>query len=248
MGRNTEIYTFNKEKAKQNLLPFISDQVLTNRSFIQFLNKREREYGSVLGTSADQLARVISENINFIRPDNFLQLMFFLNNEIIYPTPVPEKNIDDYGIMLLYELPTTTVCTGYMFQYGNYTHHYPVEDLGGSDCGVNISAEDFSGFNAYMILLTRKILDSRIDGNAYTVNDFTEPERKIYEKIRLKFSENEKFQNIVEEEFLHLKKSFINDNSGPDAQTIYYASTFFSTSIMMHQKITRQNRVLILDY
>jgi len=248
MGRNTEIYTFNKEKAKQNLLPFISNKVLTEHSFIQFLNKREKEYGSVLGTSADQLALVISEDINYVSPNNFLELMFFLSNEIIYPTPDPEKDIEDYGITLLYELPTTTVCTGYMFQYGNYTHHYPVENLGKSDCGVNISAEDFSGFNAYMILLTRKILDSGIDGDAYTENNFTDAERKIYEEIRLKFSEDEKFQNIVEEEFLYLKKSFISDNSGPDAQTIYYASNFFSTSIMMHQKITQQNRVVILDY
>lgn len=249
MGRNTEIYTFDREKAKHNLLPFISDQVLHRKSFLQFLNERKKECGESICTDLHQVARVISEDINDIRPDDLLELMFFFDEEIIYNKDIPENDAANYGIRLLDELPTKTVCTGYMFQYGNYTHHYPIEEINKTDAGMNISAEDFLGFNAYIMLLTRKILDSGINGYSYTEQNFTDTEKRIYQEIYRKFSDQQDFLNVVEEEFSYLKESFAKDDNGADAQTVWYALDFFSKSVEMHQQIHHhQGRVVILDY
>lgn len=249
MGRNTEIYTFDREKAKQNLLPFISDKVLNGKSFLQFLNERTNEYGKSICTEIHQVARVISEDINDIRPDDLLELMFFFDEEIIYNKNIPENDAGNYGIRLLYELPAKTVCTGYMFQYGNYTHHYPIEEIHKTDAGMNISTEAFLGFNAYIILLTGKILDSGIDGHSYTEENFTDTEKKIYQEIYRKFSDQRDFLNVVEKEFSYLKENFAKDDNGADAQTVWYALDFFSKSVEMHQQIHHhQGRVVILDY
>lgn len=246
MGRNTEIYTFNKEDAKQNLLPLINNTILYEKSFSQFLRTRRDEFGDSFNTSDEKITKIISTDINYIQPTDLLEIIFFLDEEITYNENILEKNIEHYGINLLYELPTKTVCYSYMHQYGNYTNYYPIEGIIDADyCGYNISAEDFLVFNDYMILLTKKILDSGIDGYEY---NFTHLEKKVIEIVNHKFADDKKLHEIIEEEFLYLKEGIDNKSNDGATQIVWYASEFLSESVKMRENINLQNRVVILDY
>ncbi|MDR2237383.1 MAG: hypothetical protein LBE92_14765 [Chryseobacterium sp.] len=249
MARNTEIYTFNKENARENLLPFMSNTIFHQKSFAQFLNDRRNEFGDQFNISENRIAKIISTDINYIQPEELLEIMFFLNEEITYNKNVSEKNIESYGINLLYELPTKTVCYSYMHQYSNYTTYYPIEEMMDADyCGYNISAEDFLRFNDYMILLTKKILDSGIDGHQYAEEYFTDLEKKAFEVINNKFAGEKELHKIIEEEFLYLKDSVDNENNDGATQIVWYASEFLSKSVEMLENINLQDRVVILDY
>jgi hypothetical protein len=249
MARNTEIYTFNKENARENLLPFMSNTIFHQKSFAQFLNDRRNEFGDQFNISENRIAKIISTDINYIQPEELLEIMFFLNEEITYNKNVSEKNMDSYGVKLLYELPTKTVCYSYMYQYCNYTNYYPIEEIIDSDYfGYNIAAEDFLRFNDYMILLTKKILDSGIDGYEYTEKDFTDPEKKAIQIVNHKFEGEKEFHKIIEEEILYLKDSIDKENNDGATQIVWYASAFLSKSIQMLENINLQDRVVILDY
>lgn len=249
MARNTEIYTFNQEKARKNLLPLISNTVLHKKSFSQFLKARRDEFGDHFNACENKIAQIISTDINYIQPEDLLEIMFFLDEEITYNKNILEKNIDSYGVNLLYELPTKTVCYSYMYQYSNYTSYYPIEETMDAEyCGYNISAEDFLRFNDYMILLTKKILDSGIDGYQYTEEDFTDLEKKAFEVINNKFAADKELHKIIEEEFLYLKNGVDNKNNDGATQIVWYASAFLSKSVEMLESINLQDRVVILDY
>lgn len=249
MARNTEIYTFNRENVRVNLLPLINDTVLHEKSFSQFLNERRIEIGDSYNTSEEKIYEIISTDINFIQPKDLLEIMFFLDDEITYNKNILEKDIEKYGIKRLYEIPTKTVCYSYMYQYSNYTDHYPIRGIIDADyCGYNISAEDFLRFNHYIVLLTKKILDNGIDGYGYTEKDFTDLENKIFEILNNKLANDDELQKIVEKELLYLKKNVDTESNDGTTQIVWYASEFFSKSVQMQENIDLQNRVVILDY
>jgi len=249
MARNTEIYTFNKENARKNLLPLMSNIIFHQKSFSQFLKARRNEFGDHFNTSENKIAQIISADINYIQPEDLLEIMFFLDEEIICNKNILEKDMKPYGVNLLYELPTKTVCYCYMHQYSNYTSYYPIEEMMDADyCGYNISAEDFLRFNDYMILLTKKILDSGIDGHQYTEEYFTDLEKKTFEIINNKFAGEKELHKIIEKEFLYLKASVDNENNDGATQIVWYASAFLSKSVEMLESINLQDRVVILDY
>lgn len=109
----------------------------------------------------------------------------------------------------MHGLPNKTVCYCYMYQYSNYTHYYPIEEIIDADyCGYNISSKDFLRFNDYIILLTKKILDSGIDGYKYTKNDFTDLEKKTLEIVNYQFADDQKLHEIIEEEFHSYKAKY----------------------------------------
>ncbi|WP_326984988.1 hypothetical protein VUJ46_10805 [Chryseobacterium sp. MYb264] len=247
MARNIEIYTFNKENAKENLLPLISDTILHKKSFSQFLNERKNEFENNFNISKNKIAKAISTDINYIQPEDLLEIIFFLDEEIKYNKDILEKDIEKYGVNLLYEIPT--VRYSYMYQYSNYTNYYPIEEITDNDYyGYNISAVDFLKFNDYMILLTRKILDSRMNGYDYSEKDFTDLEKKVLEIINYQFKDADGLHKIIEEEILYLRNSVDNEDNNDATQIVWCASEFFSKSVLMREKIDLQNRVVILDY
>jgi hypothetical protein len=249
MARNTEIYTFNRENARVNLLPLINDTVLHEKSFSQFLNERRIEIGDSYNTSEEKIYEIISTDINFIQPEDLSEITFFLDEEITYNKNILEKDIGKYGINLLYEIPNKPLCFSYLYQYSNYTNYHPIDEIVDTVYyGYNISAEDFLKFNNYIILLTKKILDNGIDGYGYTEKDFTDLEKKTFEIINNKLANDNELHKIIEEEFLFLKKDVDNENNGGATQIVWYASEFFSKSIQMRENIDLQNRVVILDY
>ncbi|KPE49351.1 hypothetical protein [Chryseobacterium indologenes] len=125
----------------------------------------------------------------------------------------------------------------------DYTHYFQVDQMTDEDIGLTVDSKDFMRFNDYMILLTKKILDSRLDGSEYT---FTEPE----EKTGLEIKDNPVNRPILEEaenEFEYLKKMFNKDNI--TTQTVCRAYDFFLSSVAMKSKINadKNTGIVILD-
>jgi hypothetical protein len=82
-----------------------------------------------------------------------------------------------------------------MFQYGNYTEYFPLDEIKGDDGGSNILSEDFLRFNDYVILVMKRILESKLDGYDY---ELTEEEEKIIEAIKTENQNNSLLFEVIE--------------------------------------------------
>jgi len=263
MSRNTEIYCFDKEIASKVLYNDLKNQKLHQKTFEEFINKRKIEIGNSYDTSYEQILNIVKEDINKITADELFELVYYLNEELLYGKRYEEfrsnKNVQNliyegYGIMLLYELPGTKTCYSYMFQYGNYTEYYPIEEIkfNEDEQGQNINVEDFLKFNDYVILLMNRILSSGI--NEYyndSENYVNELEKKILEQITLKYNKDNELLKIIEEEFSFIKSSYedTNEVSSATVNTIYCAHNILTTSIKMKLKINpeKNTRIVIVD-
>ncbi|MBB6372459.1 hypothetical protein [Chryseobacterium shigense] len=254
MGRNTEIYRFDKEKASAYLYKDLQHRIFHTGTFREYLKNRKKDL-SGYEISFDKILGTVKSDINMITADELFEINLFLSDEIHSAFEresysVRENHFLDlckhYGILLLYELPTSTVCTSYMFQYGNYTQYFPIEEMRDVDGGINIDSKDFLCFNDYMILLTEKILSEKL--NEYG-HDFTENEKKVIDEIKAENINNSLLSEEVENEFIYLKDIISTDDSGPEAQTVYYAYDFFLKSLEMKSLIdlNKNPRIVILD-
>lgn len=254
MGRNTEIYMFDKEKASAYLYKDLQHRIFPTGTFKEYLENRKKDV-SGYEISFDKILETVKSDINMISADELFEINLFLSDEI-YSTfknenySARENHLLDlcmhYGIFLLYELPTSTVCTSYMFQYGNYTHYFPIEEMRDLDGGININSKDFLCFNDYMILITEKILSGKLDGYGH---DFTENEKNIIDEIKAENINNSLLSEEIENEFIYLKNTISTDSRGAEAQTVYYAYEFFLKSLEMKFliDINKNPRIVILD-
>lgn len=256
MGRNTEIYQFDKEKASTTLYEDLQNRTFYKRTFSEFLETRKEEFKSSENTiSLERILQVVKHDINEISCNDLFEIILFIGEEIYDQLGYESRNkrdeylhslYDRFGITLLYELPTSTVCSSYMFQYGNYTNYFPIYEMGNKDGGINIDTKDFLAFNDYMILLMIMILDNKLDGYEYT---YTEEEKNIISSIIIENKDNHILLREVESEFLFIKKSLSDNDRHPTPQTVYAAYDFFKQSIEMKDKIDKQKnpRIIILD-
>lgn len=259
MGRNTEIYMFDKEKASVRLYEHLQHKTFLTRTFKAFLEGRKKEIGKY-DVTIEKILEKVRNDINTITADELFEINLFLIEEVYSESIIGsdystrkkylEELYDLYGIILLYELPTSTVCTSYMFQYGNYSHYFPIyevenNELKNHDGGINMDSKDFLKFNDYMILLMKMILDRKMDGYEY---DFTKNEEDIIQRIKADHQNNLILFKEIESECDFIKDCS-SDEKGPYAQTIYYAYSFFKQSIEMKLRIdTEKNpRIVILD-
>ncbi|WEK70229.1 MAG: hypothetical protein P0Y62_01495 [Candidatus Chryseobacterium colombiense] len=259
MSRNTEIYIFNREIASKVLYNDLTDKKLYRKTFEDFINERKTE----IGKSYEQILNIVKEDINRISPVELFELIYYLNEELVYGKHYEEFQVNrdvrnsiysKYGITLLYELPGTTTCYSYMFQYGNFTHYYPIKEIktDEDEQGQNIDAKDFLRFNDYIILLMNRILSSGI--NEYykdSENYLNEFEKNILTEISLEYHDDDKFLNLIEEEFNDIKSNFEHkkNTDSPIINTIYRADSILSKSIEMKQKINpeKNTRIVIVD-
>lgn len=249
---------FDREKASVRLCEDLQHKRFHTRTFKTFLESRKKEIGT-FDITFEKVLEKVKNDINTITADELFEINLFLSEEVYSDSTgsdysAMEKRLGDlydlYGIILLYELPTSTVCTSYMFQYGNYTHYFPIYELENyglkhSEGGVNIDSTDFLEFNDYMILLMKMILDRKMDGYEY---DFTKSEEDIIRSITADHQNNLIMFKEIESECDFIKDCS-SDEKGPYAQTIYYAYAFFKQSIEMKLRIdTEKNaRIVILD-
>jgi len=244
MGRNTAIYMFDKEKAST-----LYEDFLHPRNFKEYLKESETGFGEI---NFENLLETVRNDINQISAKELSVIISLLNRENHFYSigkdhSTGEKKLQEMynrlGITLLYEVPTSTVCYCYMFQYANYTYYFPVDQMTDEDIGLTIDSKDFLSFNDYMSLLTKRILDSRLDGFEYT---FTEHEEKTVSEIK-DHPDNRPILEEVENEFEYLKKMFNKDNIA--TQTVCRAYDFFLCSAAMKSKINadKNTRIVILD-
>ncbi len=252
MGRNTEIYIFDKDKASTNLYLDIKLNKLYETSFEEFIKRRKNKIGNSYNHSYENILNTIKVDINKITADELFELLHYLFDydmnlkkhfygEDFWKLKEKEEQevYDKYGITLLYELRNTTACYSYMFQYGNYTHYYPIEEIkfDKDDEGENIDSVDFLKFNDYMILMMKRILDSKLydDGDYFLNNN----EMDILNKVVKENEENYILHLIIEKEFDFIKSQYDLEYSGRniERETVYLASEFLNKSIEIKSKI-----------
>ncbi|WP_241286584.1 hypothetical protein [Chryseobacterium arthrosphaerae] len=256
MGRHTSIYMFNKEKAAAHLYEDLQHRTYHAGTFKKFIEDRNKEFSDDhYNISFDTILETVKNDINMITPDELFVLTLFFDEEVypqFYNAPLSERDqyfeklYDHSGITLLYEIPTSTVCYSYMFQYANYTHYFPLDEIKSDDGGTNILSEDFLRFNDYIILLMKRILENKLDDYDYQL---TEEEEQIIEAIKIENKDNSHLFEVVENELNFLIDMASNDNDGPYSQTIYYANVFLSKAIEMKLKIDieKNSRIVIVD-
>ncbi|MCQ4141123.1 hypothetical protein [Chryseobacterium sp. EO14] len=254
---------FDKETASDVLYHDLKNKKLYNQTFKDFIAGRKAELGQSYHCASEQILNIIKENINEITADELFELMYYLNEELLYGKYNDEFKADrnlqntiyqKYGITLLYEIPGTTTCYSYMFQYGNYTEYYPIEEIkfDKDEEGQNICVKDFLRFNDYMILMMNRILSSGV--NEYypqSESYLNESEKDIVNEIILKHQNDEYLLNIIEQEFNFIKSSYDEKKEYYSAveNTVYCAVNILSNSILMKLKINpeKNTRIVIVD-
>lgn len=254
MGRDTSVYMIDEAKATTNLYNDLLHKVYHTGTFKKFIEDRRKEFNDDY-MNFYNILEVIKNDVNLLTAEDLFEITLFLRKQLYrftpqgynYPTSEQIENLyNHYGIIELFMIPHTTVCSAYMFQYGNYTHYFPIDELK-NDFGVNIRPEDFLRFNDYVILVMKRILESKPDDD-YDYQ-LTEEEEKIVHAIRIENQSNSHLFEVIEDELNFLIEMSATDNNGPYSQTIYNAYHFLSTSIEMKAKIDieKNSRIIIVD-
>lgn len=250
MGRDTSIYMFDRVKTSTNLY----NDLHHTGTFKEFIEDRIKKFNEVY-VSFDNILETVKNDINRITSDELFEIILFLDEKIrtqFHNVPWHERDqyleklYDHSGITLLYEIPSSTICYSYMFQYGNYTHYFPLDEIKSEDGGTNILTEDFLRFNDYVILVMKRIIERKLNGYDY---ELTEEEENSIGIIKTENKDNSLLIEIIEDELNFLIEMSATDNDGPYSQTIYHAYDFLSTSLEMKSKIDVQKnpRIVIID-
>ncbi|KOP38132.1 hypothetical protein DBB36_13065 [Flavobacterium sp. WLB] len=145
-----------------------------------------------------------------------------------------------------------------MFQYGNFTDYFDVDQIDEVNDGKNVKTKDFIRFLDYMILLMKKILDADLDKSEYK-HEFSKEEIEEISKIENLNQENKLLFQRIEAEFVWLKQNFLKEKEeadmnqnyrsrDPDYNTILCADWFLVNCIRMKKEIEEINtNILIVD-
>lgn len=260
MGRNTEIYMFDKEKSTNFLYPDLKNKVFNKNTFVEYLNSRKREYGDLPEFDLDKILETVNNDINFIHPDQLWEIVNFIEEEIFQKfigvsenhfkiiEAEMDKLYDLYGIIKLYEVHTSTVCYSYMFQFGNYRSFFEKDEKFEYENGYNLSSQDFLDLNDYMILMMDRIINNQVFDVKYS--PYSEEDLALVKDIKLKFKESRVMNEAIEHELNWLIKCW-NESKDSDSfkietSTISYAGLFFSQSISMKKNIKEINPSIVI--
>lgn len=265
MGRTTEFFKLDAEKAKNNLLLDLVSKTKFKKSFEDFIIERKNEFGNDYDVTFNDVIKKVSTDINTILPSELWELTFWLG-EIEYDRrylqgegyeKVHSELYINNGIESLYEIVSTNAY-GFMFQYGNFTDYFEVNEIREMDSGHNVDAKDFVRFLDYMILLMKKILDADLDKSEYK-HVFSKEEIEEISKIENLNRENKLLFQRIEAEFVWLKQNFLKEKEevdlnenyrsrNPDYMTIFCADGFLENCIRMKKEIEEPNtNILIVD-
>ncbi len=263
MGRHTQIYMLDKVKSSTFLYEDLKNKTFNNKTFESFINDRKTEFESLGYLSFDKILQTINEDINFITSSELFEITYFIDQEILNSDFFDNKKQDvtykKYGLELLYDIGSSATCYSYMFQYGNFTHYFPINELPDTTSyydygysGRNIDANDFLKFNDYMILMMKRILDSEICLSNDYITDFDAKEKIIVAEVVEKHKNNKVLLEVIENEFNYLKTYWDKQDEhsrSPEINTIWSACQFLSISIQMKQIINQKinTRIVIVD-
>lgn len=189
MGRTTKFYKLDAEKAKNNLILDLNSKTKFKKSFENFINERKAEFGDNFDVTFNSVIQKVSSNINTILPGELWELTFWLG-EIEYERTKQGENYEivrkelysNNGIESLYELGNRNAY-GFMFQYGNFTNYFEVNETREMDSGHNVDTKDILRFLDYMILLMKKILEANLTWYKYEFSKEKIEETSKIEKL-----------------------------------------------------------------
>lgn len=240
MGRDTDFFILHKEIAKVELYPnLISDQF--TESFKEFLIRRKKICDDDYNVSYESIIQKVSTDINSILPSELCELIYWLG-EIGY-------NHEDKGIEELFNLHGTTAYS-FMFQYGNFTDYYPLDELFEAWRGRRVNPKDFLRFLDYMILLMGKVSASQIAGSEYGLSD---AEKEYIDALQENYKDEKRLWEIIDAEFEYLKKeltAYIESGSeskpSPEVNCVYWSSGFLDSCIEMKARITETGTIVLI--
>jgi len=267
MGRHTSIYMLNKQNAFINLYLDLKYFPLYKNTFREYVRQNNQNFDINSEELFNNILKVVKNDINTITPSYLWEVVEYLKEELEYGKydnrglswqsdfelcsqnqRLVRDSFERYGINLLYEVHTSTVCSSYMFQYGSYTHYFPID--GDFSEGYNISSIDFLGFNDYVILIMYKIIQSDLYEEEIDNQNLNMIEIK---SVIQKYQNNQVMVKCIEKEFEWLKSRMKNKEDEErfkiERNTVYYAELFLIKSLEMKSRINPQisPRILILD-
>lgn len=265
MGRTTWFYKLNAEKAKSNLILDLHSKTKFKKSFEDFILERKTEFGDDFDVTFNDVIQKVSSNINTIRPNELWEITYWFN-EIdherrhkqgeSYEKVYNELYVNN-GIESLYEIHGRNAYS-FMFQYGNFTDYFDVDQIDEVNDGKNVKTKDFIHFLDYMILLMKKIIEVDLDKSEYK-HKFSKEEIEEISKIENLNQENKLLFQRVEAEFAWLKQKFLKEKEqeeleenyssrNPDYNTIFCADWFLVNCIRIKKEIKEINtNILIVD-
>jgi|GEM_PF-5558132 len=243
MGRDTNFFILHKEIAKAELYPVLISSDQFAESFKEFLIRRKTICDDDYDVRYESIIQKVSTDINNILPSELFELIYWLG-EIGY-------DYEGKGIEELFYLHGTTAYS-FMFQYGNFTDHYPLDELFEAWSGKTVNPKDFMRFLDYMILLMARISASQITGSEYGLSD---DEKEYIETLQQSYKDEKLLWDIIDAEFEYLKKEFttyIDSGSesrpSPEVNCVYWSSGFLDSCIEMKSRIAETGTmVLIVD-
>lgn len=263
MGRTTEFFKLDAEKAKTNLILDLHSKTKFKKSFEDFISERKAEFGDDFDVTFNDVIKKVSTNINTIRPNELWELTFWIGeieSERIYQQGESYEKVHNElyinnGIESLYEIISTNAY-GFMFQYGNFTDSFDVDQINEINDGKNVKTKDFIRFLDYMILLMKKILEANLTWYKY---EFSTEEIEEILKIEDLNKENKILFELIDREFVWLKQNFFEEKErenqeenyrsrNGDYYTVFCADSFFENCIRMKKEINEINtNILIVD-
>ncbi|CAC9974156.1 hypothetical protein [Flavobacterium panici] len=264
MGRTTEFFKLNAEKAKNNLILDLHSKTKFKKSFEDFISERKAEFGDRYVVTFNNVIQKVSSNINTILPKELWELTYWLGEieyERIYQQGENYEKVHNElyinnGIESLYEVQSTNAY-GFMFQYGNFTDYFETDETDEPyDGGRNIDTIKFIRFLDYMILLMKKILDADLTWYKY---DFSKEEIEETSKIENLNQENKLLFEVIESESISLKENFFVEKEkenleenyrsrNGDYYTVFCADNFFENCLRMKKEIEEINtNIIIVD-
>lgn len=265
MGRTTEFFKLDAERAKSNLILDLHSKTKFKKSFKDFISERKAEFGDDFDVTFNDVIEKVSSNINTIRPNELWELTFWLGEielERRYQQGESHEKVHNElyinnGIESLYEIGSTNAY-GFMFQYGNFTDYFDVDQIDEVNDGKNVKTKDFILFLDYMILLMKKILDADLDKSEYK-HVFSKEEIEEISKIENLNQENKLLFERIEAEFVWLKDNFFAEKEKEDSEenynsrngdysTVLCADYFFENCIRIKKSLEEINtNILIVD-
>lgn len=265
MGRTTEFFKLNAEKAKNNLLLDLLSKTKFKKSFEDFISERKALCGDDFDVIFTDVIQKVSYNINDILPNELWEINYWLYEIVYERTHEQGENYEkiykelyiNNGIESLYEIQSIDAY-GFMFQYGNFTDYFDVDQISEGNDGENVKTKDFIRFLDYMILLMKKIIEADLDKSEYK-HEFSKEEIEEISKIEDLNQENKLLFELIDREFVWLKQNFFKEKESEnleenyrsrngDYYTIFCADGFFKNCIRMKKEIEEINtNILIVD-
>lgn len=245
MGRETQFFIFDKEKAKNNLSEILSSLNYVE-TFKDFVLKRNVHRQEIIDYK-DVLLRVESD-INLISPQELFEIDHWMHQVGMSKSEFYIEN----GLHLLVSLHGQSAY-GFMFQYGNFNFHYESDDVVFENSyGINMKSDYFIKYMDYMILILNKLAKEILKDEDLIQDHLSEVNNVVSEN-----EDNEKLLKIIDNEFNSLKNYFDEYNNSssenfsiinPEAQTIFTTDLFLNNVIYMKNQITNtRTNVLIID-